>query len=336
MLRAGLQSLQPALQRTASARAFTCKTLLQDSSIGRQERRALNRLFGLPSGARLASTSGAAVVANDVASAGSAAAATLTDAVTQQALATAVTAPTTASTVIGRFPDYSITVATADGTGWSDRILHVFQLPIEFLHDTVGLPWWGAIVAGSIALRAITLRTQLRAMRSGARMQLHMEEFTAFQKRMQAAQAAGETAQVLVLRGEMREFMKKHHISFGAAFAPLVQIPFLFGTFWAIGRFARDAHLLPDFIHGGTAWFTEMCASDPTLMIPTASVAMSLLSVWANPAMNGIPQAELTPKGQRLLFTTLAGLFSYVTFTFPVVRRRGAEGSAEPAGSAGA
>ena len=221
--------------------------------------------------------------------------------------------------VIGRFPDYTVTVPTSGGTGWTDWIMHGFQLPFEFLHGSLGLPWWAAIITGSLLVRGITASTVLKAIRSGARMQAHMDDIQQFQQKMTEAQAAGDKLRMLSVRADMTAFMKRNKISFLAAFAPLLQIPFLIGMFWAVQRFARDAHLLDGFMDGGAAWFPALCAPDPTFVIPIAGVAMSIASVWTNPAVNGIPQAELTPRGQRILFTSLATLFSWVAFTFPAV-----------------
>lgn len=239
------------------------------------------------------------------------------------AAAAAQTSPPLAvhESVLGRFPDYSVLIPTSEGSGWIDTLLHGFQLPFEALHGQLGLSWWTSIVAGALLIRLVTMRTGIKALRSGARMQAHMEDIQLFQQKMTDAQAGGDKLRMLSVRQDYSAFMKRNKISFFAAFAPILQIPLMIGMFWAVQRFARDGHLLPGFVDGGGAWFTALCAPDPTATIPAVAIICSIAALWINPGVSGIPQAELTPTGQRILFTSLAGLFSWVTFSFPAVRR---------------
>lgn len=221
--------------------------------------------------------------------------------------------------VVGKYPDYSILQKTGDVGGFTDTLMHWMQFPYELMHDTLGMPWWAAIVAGTVGFRLVLGRSMVRAIASGANMQEHMDEIQAFQKRIQAAQQGGDMGAVMGIRGEMKAFMKKRSLNMMTPFIPLLQAPILFSLFWAIGRLARDAHMIPGFYEGGFAWFPVLTAPDPTMILPTVAVAGSLLSIWTNPVAQGIPAAELTAKGQKVMFSSLALVFSYVTFTFPAV-----------------
>lgn len=158
-------------------------------------------------------------------------------------------------------------------------------------------------------------------LKGAARMQMHAEEMADYQKRLKVAQAKGDQSALQELIGEFRAFMKAKQLPSPFTFVRniLIQIPVFVGTFFAIRRLTRDAHLVPDFADGGAAWFTALHIPDPTYAIPLASLAFSCLSIWTNPNVVGIPQAELSANGQRLLFTLLGGVFSIVALKMPAV-----------------
>ena len=74
-------------------------------------------------------------------------------------------------------------------------------------------------------------------------------------------------------------------------------------------------------------WFSSLHLPDPTFILPITSLSLSAISILSNPNMMGIPQAELTPGGQRLLLLTLGGVFGYVAVSMPAVSRREHEGA---------
>jgi membrane protein insertase Oxa1/YidC/SpoIIIJ len=57
------------------------------------------------------------------------------------------------------YPDTSLTTSTMDGSGSWAGWMHA----VDFFHSTGGLPWWGAIVAMSLALRLATMPYYFRA-----------------------------------------------------------------------------------------------------------------------------------------------------------------------------
>jgi len=211
--------------------------------------------------------------------------------------------------------------------------MHLFQMPVELLHDVAGLPWWGAIVGASVLLRLGSGYVLLTSLRAGAHMQGHMDNLQAIQRQMQAAVSAEAKAEAAKA---MRAYYLQHKINPVAMLKPLLQLPVLLGAFWAIQRYARDAHLVPGFMDGGVLWLGALHLADPTGAVPVATMLLSVASVWANPNVQGFPQADLTPRGMRLLFSTLAGGFSYFTFFFPAVRGGGAVKSGGTTGAGAA
>lgn len=215
------------------------------------------------------------------------------------------------------FPDYSVTVPTGFN-GFIDSFLHVMQLPMELMHTYGGLPWWAAIASGTLLFRAVTMPTLLKALRTGGNLLEHQRELTERRKRMAELSAASDTTALLAERRSLEAFNKRYGISPMAMFMPILQMPALIGFFFAVQRFARDAHLLPGMLEPAL-WMPALVAPDPTMIIPLTASALSILSVLLNPSMNGMPQNDLTPKGQRLLMVTMTGLFTFATVNMPAV-----------------
>jgi 60Kd inner membrane protein len=220
----------------------------------------------------------------------------------------------------GSFPDYSIVHKTGDAGGLLDSFMYYCQLPFLELHN-FGVPWWGAIVGGTVLYRLVFGNSMMNSMAMGARMQNHFDEMQSYQKRMQVAQQNGDEAGKMAAAQELQAFMKRHNIKHLKMFLPILQLPLVFSLFWSVSRLARDSHLLEGFYNGGIeGWFPLLTQPDPTYVLPAIAVGGSLLSVLTNFAAHGVPQAELSPKGQKLLFGSLALGFGWAfTVDMPAV-----------------
>jgi hypothetical protein len=65
---------------------------------------------------------------------------------------------------------------------------------IDVLHETVGLPWWGAVVGATAILRVAALPVVLRAQIIGARMQVNHPKIQAVMDKMNAARERKDQA----------------------------------------------------------------------------------------------------------------------------------------------
>lgn len=156
-------------------------------------------------------------------------------------------------------------------------------------------------------------------LRSGAHLQQYTAEMQEYQKLMKEARGNDERMREVV--AAYRAFMKEKDINPFAFIKPmLIQMPIFIGAFTGLRRFARDAHLTPGFMDGGIGPFVALHLPDPSFVLPLTSFALSAAAIWANPATTGIASAELTPNGQRLLFSTLSGVFMLAALSWPAVR----------------
>jgi hypothetical protein len=94
-------------------------------------------------------------------------------------------------------------------------------------------------------------------------------------------------------------------------------MPIFITLFTVLRTYAREAHLIEGVATGGTAWFPALHLPDPTGVLPIVSAVLSISSIAVNNNMQGIPQLELTPGGQRVLFGSLSGFFNLLTIFMP-------------------
>ncbi|KAF9109791.1 Cytochrome c oxidase assembly protein cox18, mitochondrial [Mortierella sp. AM989] len=192
---------------------------------------------------------------------------------------------------------------------------------LEGIHST-GLPWWATIFCATFLLRtAITTPVAIYQQRAVGRMmaltpvlqawletlktsvgidhKLKGRDFATFNSEIQDA-----------YRAKVKELYSTHRCNPRVSFMlPWVQIP-LFITMSLTIRgmagyplpFLRDSSLPaePGFADGGTMWFTDLAASDPTWIMPIAVGAVNLLNVELNALM-----MSKTPTRNQVIFRNI-------------------------------
>lgn len=199
---------------------------------------------------------------------------------------------------------------------------------VELLHTVGGLEWCGAVVCASVVLRAGTFFLFIRSNRTSALLQYHQEALAEYNKRMEAAKAAGADApaqQALVK--EYFTFMKSVGVNLfsGMMIPTFINVVIAGSYFTGLRKMAMQAHTIPGMLApeatAGT-FLTALHLPDPTFILPAASVVFSVGAIYATSNIQGYPQAGLTPGGQKLIFGTLSTLFNAVAISFPAVSAR--------------
>lgn len=246
----------------------------------------------------------------------------IVDTTTTSASADAINSVATLASSVpsnGRYPDFEILTSTLEtvSPGLTDWSIWFMKL-MNWLHVDCGMEWWAAVAAVSLAIRAGTLPLFLLSVKTGAKMQAHTDNLSKFGDAVSAAKNSNDTNAIRTIMTERREYMKKNGLKMRYVFLPmLVQVPIFISVFRALRTFASEAHLVPGFSTGGTAWFPALHLPDPTGIIPITGIAFAVSSIVYNNNIQGIPQAGLTPGGQKVLFGGMAGLFGLVSLAFP-------------------
>lgn len=180
---------------------------------------------------------------------------------------------------------------------------------LQTVHET-GLPWWAAIAATTVCMRALMVPVAVSAMKNGAKLAAVQPELKRLQERMKSAQT-DEAKQAYT--NELRGFMLKNNINPLKTMAPIViQMPLFMTFFFALRRMAEE---FPSLETGGAAWFTDLSIADTTMGLPILSATTFLITIELG-GEAGEHQAEQQAKMKNVM-RALAVCMVPLTMTFP-------------------
>ncbi|KAI0097295.1 hypothetical protein GGR51DRAFT_541298 [Nemania sp. FL0031] len=149
---------------------------------------------------------------------------------------------------------------------------------LEHVYVYTGLPWWGSIAVVACLFRAVMFYPTLTATKHQARLQTIYA--TPAYKKAKAAfdEAAFQTKDrqaMMVARAEMKAIVKKSGASPLRMLTNFAMFPFSLGMFRLIRGMAGIP--VPGMENGGVAWFTDLTVHDPFFILPSISVALTVL-----------------------------------------------------------
>jgi len=145
------------------------------------------------------------------------------------------------------------------------------QNALEFLHVSCGLPWWGAIIAGTTILRLLVFPLVVVSQRHTVKMNNNMPQIQAYQEKMTDARLHGNPYEMARASQELMLFMKTHQVNPLKGFIlPAVQFPIFLSMFLGL----RGMSMLPleSFKYGGLWWFTDITMPDQYFILPIITV----------------------------------------------------------------
>uniref|UniRef100_A0A8C2SU16 OXA1L mitochondrial inner membrane protein n=1 Tax=Coturnix japonica TaxID=93934 RepID=A0A8C2SU16_COTJA len=188
----------------------------------------------------------------------------------------------------------------------------LIQNLLQFLHLDVGLPWWGAIAAGTLCVRVALLPLLLKAQREAARTAPHLPHIQRLAQRLQDAKRGADPQQAPYNRSCWR-IKQKHNVNPLRGFlVPIVQTPIFISFFLALQQMA--ALPVPGFQHGGAGWINDLSCPDPTYALPLLSSATMWMVLEA-----GVESGVSSPQAGavRVVLRLLPLLFLPMTIHFP-------------------
>ena len=166
-------------------------------------------------------------------------------------------------------------VAQIAGESWYTTAGLMYVM--EYFHLVSGLEWYQAIAASTIVMRTLQLPFTVMQMRNTARMQLARPEMERLQERAKEMQVQNDPEAAQRHLSEVTAIWKKYDCHPVKSLAPLlVSAPVFISFYFAISRMADG---IGSFKDGGTLWFTDLSASDPTMVMPLLTSALFLASV---------------------------------------------------------
>ncbi|XP_065520438.1 mitochondrial inner membrane protein OXA1L-like [Lathamus discolor] len=143
---------------------------------------------------------------------------------------------------------------------------------LQYLHLDLGLPWWGAIAAGTLCVRVALLPLLVRAQREAALLALHSPRLQQLSKGLAQARRGSDQREVARAYSELVGYQRRHNLNPLRGFlVPLIQTPLFVSFFLALQKMA--AAPVPGLQWGGLAWFPDLTAPDPFYVLPVLVAA---------------------------------------------------------------
>lgn len=150
------------------------------------------------------------------------------------------------------------------------------QSALQGLHLHAGLPWWAAIVLGTVGARVALLPLVLRGQREAARLGAHLPQLQRLHQRLAEARRGSDRLRVTRAYAELAAYQRRHDVHPLRGFlVPLVQTPLFVSFFLALQKMA--AAPVPGLQRGGLGWFPDLAAPDPLYALPLLVTASTWL-----------------------------------------------------------
>ncbi|KAF7664286.1 hypothetical protein LDENG_00182880 [Lucifuga dentata] len=189
----------------------------------------------------------------------------------------------------------------------------LIQNLLEFMHVDLGLPWWGAIVAGTVLARLAVFPVIVKGQREAAKLNNVLPEMTKLTNRMNEAKQSGNRFEFAKAYSELNLFQKKNDVNPLRGFlVPLVQAPIFVSFFIALRKMAYLP--VPSLQTGGTLWFTDLTAADPFYILPLA-VTGTMFFILELGAESGIDNPNL--RAMKTVFRIMPFVILPLTINFP-------------------
>ncbi|RZC41436.1 mitochondrial inner membrane protein OXA1L, partial [Asbolus verrucosus] len=146
------------------------------------------------------------------------------------------------------------------------------QSSFEYLHVTLGIPWWEAIALGTLFIRLLMFPLVIIAQRNAARMNNYMPQLQAIQLKMTEARQMGNQLETARYSQELMIFMKEKQLNpLKNMIVPLAQMPVFISFFMALRQMANVP--VDSLRTGGLWWFTDLTVPDQFFLMPLITSA---------------------------------------------------------------
>ncbi|XP_028843863.1 mitochondrial inner membrane protein OXA1L [Denticeps clupeoides] len=189
----------------------------------------------------------------------------------------------------------------------------LIQNILEFIHVDVGLPWWGAIVVGTVLARCIVFPVIVKGQREAAKLNNVLPEMNKLTTRLNEVKQSGNKFEFSKAYSDLVMFQKKHDVNPLRGFlVPIVQAPIFISFFIALRKMAYLP--VPSLQTGGLWWFSDLTASDPYYILPLA-VTGTMFAILELGAESGVDNPNL--RAMKTVFRIMPFVILPLTINFP-------------------
>lgn len=160
--------------------------------------------------------------------------------------------------------------------GWSP--VGLVQNCMEYLHITLDIPWWGAIIIGTICVRTIIFPLVIMSQRNAAKMGNNLPQMQVLQMKMTEARQSGNPVESARYGQEMMMFMKEKNLNpLKNMVVPLAQAPLFISFFVGLRQMANAP--VESLRDGGLFWFMDLTMPDQYFLLPIITSATLFLTI---------------------------------------------------------
>ncbi|KAJ2558950.1 hypothetical protein EV175_000566 [Coemansia sp. RSA 1933] len=181
---------------------------------------------------------------------------------------------------------------------------------LEIAHVSMGLPWWGTIMAVTVGLRLVLFPLSFYSQRDMVMVNNVRPDLERLRENLDRAQSRGDRVKSLQLSGEMSRFYKSRGIRpIRAMMGNLTMLPFMVLMFMAL----RDLAKIPitHMSTGGALWFVDLAAADPYLVLPVVSCLGMLGAMELQTKLNSAGPRSFFQTNVMRLVSVIAIFFTY-------------------------
>ncbi|KIJ60893.1 hypothetical protein HYDPIDRAFT_116567 [Hydnomerulius pinastri MD-312] len=145
--------------------------------------------------------------------------------------------------------------------GWSPAGL--IRWSFELLQVTTGMPWFYAIITGTLLWRVALVPNSIKAVRNAAKLRPYAEEI----KALDTKAATGDHIQKMEATHKKTKIIEKAGVNMGEMFlSPVVQVTVNLGLFFAVKKLVT---LPVEQLSQSGVWLVpDLTAADPTYILP--------------------------------------------------------------------
>lgn len=152
------------------------------------------------------------------------------------------------------------------------------QSMIEYIHVHADLPWWGAIVASTLVLRAVIFPVMMKVQKNGVMMNNINPEIQKLMKKQREYRQMGNKTLSDQYSHKIWNVYQKHNCNpLKMAILPLIQLPLFLSFFIAIRKMA--AVPVESMKTGGVLWFEDLTVADPYYILPVLACGSFVASI---------------------------------------------------------
>ncbi|XP_013183694.1 mitochondrial inner membrane protein OXA1L [Amyelois transitella] len=177
--------------------------------------------------------------------------------------------------------------------GWTP--VGIVQNCLEYLHVSLDVPWWGAILIGTVVVRVLMFPLVILSQRNTAIMNNNLPEIQMLQLKMTQARQAGNQLETARYAQEMMSYMKEKNLNpMKNMLVPLAQAPLFISFFMGLRGMANCP--VESMSHGGLWWFSDLTVPDQYFLLPIITSA----TLWATIEL-GVDGAKLNAQNMQLM-----------------------------------